>query len=68
MRRLVDPMNALANKIADEQQPIDMAAYLRRRRDALLQEVRAIEDLLGIEPQVRAVCPSCQTKWSKKAG
>lgn len=62
-------MNAGLNaRIAQEEQPIDMAAYLRRRRDALLQEVRAIEDLLSIEPAVRAVCPNCAKQWSKKVG
>jgi hypothetical protein len=44
--------------------PIDV--LMRRRYDAIMQEARAIEDYLGIEPKVRAVCPHCDKVWNKK--
>lgn len=48
---------------------VDWPEYLRRRRAALLQEVRAIEEALDMEPSVRALCPTCRKEWNrKKAG
>lgn len=55
----------------DEQEmepAIDWAAYLRERRRALLQEVNAIEAILKEDPTVRALCPTCKTRWNKRAG
>lgn len=54
--------------IYQEARVIDLDAYLRARRDALLQEVRAIEKVLDIEPKEVAVCPSCQKRWNRPTG
>lgn len=45
---------------------IELEAYLRKRREALLMELRHIEQQLGIEQRVVAICPSCKQKYNKK--
>lgn len=40
---------------------------LVKQRDAKLAEVRAIEEYLGMEPKVQAVCPDCLRKRNVKA-
>lgn len=45
---------------------IDMDAYLRAERDALLMKIHAIEKALEIEPKVRAICPHCEKEWNKR--
>jgi hypothetical protein len=44
-----------------------MKRYLEARYAALMREAREIEELLEMEPKVRAVCPDCGKRWNKKA-
>jgi hypothetical protein len=38
-----------------------------KRREVLIIELRHIEETLGLEQRVQAVCPQCGKKWAKKA-
>lgn len=49
----------------DKVTPLD--TYLRKQRDALLAQVRAIEEYLHIEPREKVVCPQCLRERNKAA-
>lgn len=58
------PKDAQAVTVA----PSPMDVLMRQRREALVLELRAVEEFLGMKPSVRAVCPNCGREWNKKAG
>lgn len=37
-----------------------------KRREVLIIELRHIEETLGLEQRVQAVCPNCLKKWNTK--
>lgn len=39
---------------------------MRTKHDALTAELEPIKDYLGMEPRIRAFCPSCGKKWNKR--
>jgi hypothetical protein len=37
-----------------------------KKRELILIELEDLNEKLGLEPRVRAICPSCGKKWNKR--
>lgn len=50
----------------DTKQETPERVLARERRRALMQELVALDNYLGLEPKVVALCPDCKKRWNAK--